>query len=90
MLFYMIGRNICAWEVEGVETWYSGFSGFLLTVSDGEISWDSEDGQGFEGSAFIDHNGSYFLVRADGKIFFISIKRDQIKSSFEWAPKPYA
>lgn len=56
MLFYEIGRNICAWEVEGLETWYSGFSGFLITAPDCEISWDSENGQGFVESAFIDHN----------------------------------
>lgn len=60
--FYMTGRNIRAWEVEGLETRYSGFSGFLITVPDCEISWDSENGQSFVESAFIDHNGSYFWL----------------------------
>lgn len=50
-------------------------------MSDCEIRWDSENGQSFVESAFIDHNGSYFLVRAHSKIFFISIRRDHLKSN---------
>lgn len=62
---------------------------WFFRFSDCEISWDSENGQSYEESPFIDHNGSYFLVRAHGKIFFISIRRDHLKSyPLEWFLSP--